>query len=568
MSVYAQDFGYFFNSNNSDRKYSADSFEEWLRPFFVSGVFTGGLQVLAQSTPDMTVKVTAGYANLNSKLARWTSDNTMTLETASGVYSRIDTIVLRRDNGSRTISIEVVTGTASASPQATAPTRTADIYELVLAEIFVGTGVTEITQANITDKRPDTSVCGYVVATVQTPDFSELYAQFTAQMEEYIASTSEDFDEWIDIKSEEFAEWFEVIKGQLDEDAAGHLQNEVDDLATSIAAAYNPALTYQEGDICTRAAVLYKRKSWGGTTPAAEAWDADHWDAICVIDELNALSQDVANCEQTITIIATGDTHRQIGVNGYVYVKEHTTLPEGLYKNTSGAAIPGNAPLSTSNLLAIDWGGLNDIQLDLQNFFLVPSYEACTNLNGIKTYLTGVFNTSPIKSINNVAFSTNNNYADLYFIAGGQYAGKLNKLSTTDFSCSVIDKNGNSVDIGYANGTWSFSTVMNNSYTTSGLSYTNCSYIDGGYSKVGDIVIVNIRIKVTAVSPSISGFPSYRSKTTNNKNIVSASIYNSNNVNETGLCCILKAGSSGAELNLYKATVDNEYAISTVYICG
>ena len=69
MSVYAQEYGYFFNSNNSDRKYNADSFETWLKPFFISGVFAGTLQVTAQSTPDMSVKVSPGFANLNGKPA-------------------------------------------------------------------------------------------------------------------------------------------------------------------------------------------------------------------------------------------------------------------------------------------------------------------------------------------------------------------------------------------------------------------------------------------------------------------------------------------------------------------
>ena len=69
MSVYAPDYGYFSNSNNRDRKYNAESFEEWLKPFFNTGIFNGGLQVTAQSTPDMTVKVSAGYANINGKAA-------------------------------------------------------------------------------------------------------------------------------------------------------------------------------------------------------------------------------------------------------------------------------------------------------------------------------------------------------------------------------------------------------------------------------------------------------------------------------------------------------------------
>ena len=230
MSVYAQDYGYFFNSNNSDRKYNAESFEEWLKPFFNTGIFNGGLQVTAQSTPDMTVKVSAGYANINGKAAHWTDSNNLSIETASGVYSRIDTIVLRRDNTNRTISIEVVTGTASASPQPTAPVRTSDIYELVLAQILVGVGVTEIKAVDITDKRTDTTVCGYVTATVEQMDFD----QFKTQFDGWIADFEEDTDDWYEGQTDAFDDWFETIRGQLDEDAAGHLQNEIDDLQAEV----------------------------------------------------------------------------------------------------------------------------------------------------------------------------------------------------------------------------------------------------------------------------------------------------------------------------------------------
>ena len=230
MSVYAQDYGYFFNSNNSDRKYNAESFEEWLKPFFNTGIFNGGLQVTAQTTPDMTVKVSAGYANINGKAAHWLDSNNLTLETASGVYSRIDTIVLRRDNTNRTISIEVVTGTASASPQPTAPVRTSDIYELVLAQILVGVGVTEIKAVDITDKRTDTTVCGYVTATVEQMDFD----QFKTQFDGWIADFEEDTDDWYDGQTEAFSDWFEAIRGQLDDDQAGHLQNEIDDLQATL----------------------------------------------------------------------------------------------------------------------------------------------------------------------------------------------------------------------------------------------------------------------------------------------------------------------------------------------
>ena len=230
MSVYAQEYGYFFNSQNSDRKYNADSFETWLKPFFISGVFAGTLQVTAQNTPDMTVKVSPGFANLNGKPGYWPDTNTLSLETASGVYSRIDTIVLRRDNTNRQISLEVVTGVASASPQPTAPQRTSDIFELVLAQILVGVGVTEITAANITDTRTDSTICGYVTATVDQMDFDQFKTQFDGWVADFEASE----EEWQDDTMAAFAAWFEEIRGQLDEDAAGHLQNEIDDLQADL----------------------------------------------------------------------------------------------------------------------------------------------------------------------------------------------------------------------------------------------------------------------------------------------------------------------------------------------
>ena len=270
MSVYAQEYGYFFNSNNNDRTYNAESFETWLKPFFVSGVFTGSLQVQAQSAPDMTVKVTPGYANLNGKPAHWVDTNTLQLATASGVYDRIDTIVLRRDNTNRSIAIEVVTGVASGSPQPTAPTRNNDVYELVLAQIRVGVGVTQITGANITDKRPDSAVCGYVMCTIDTPDFSELFAQFQAQSAEALADQAQDFDTWKSgftqdaedweegfqtdaetwrtsfesdfedtangwylVKTEQFEAWLQNLQDQLDDNQAAHLQSEIDDINTA-----------------------------------------------------------------------------------------------------------------------------------------------------------------------------------------------------------------------------------------------------------------------------------------------------------------------------------------------
>lgn len=41
------EYGYFWNSNEHDRVYDADSFSNWLRKFFTTGVFQNDLQVTA-----------------------------------------------------------------------------------------------------------------------------------------------------------------------------------------------------------------------------------------------------------------------------------------------------------------------------------------------------------------------------------------------------------------------------------------------------------------------------------------------------------------------------------------
>ena len=51
----AFEYGFFWDSNNGDRKYNAASFEHWLKKFFTSGVFTGDLQVTANGNMSVNV---------------------------------------------------------------------------------------------------------------------------------------------------------------------------------------------------------------------------------------------------------------------------------------------------------------------------------------------------------------------------------------------------------------------------------------------------------------------------------------------------------------------------------
>lgn len=238
------DHAFFYNSQDHDRVYDASSFEYWLKKFFTSGVFTGDCQVTADGA-GMTVEMSAGYCNCDGKVRFFADVQQFALANAHSTYDRIDTIVIERNDSDRDITVKVVTGNYAADPQPTAPVRANGIYQLVVAEILVAAGATRIYQGDITDKRPDTSVCGYVLSAVQTPDFSELYAQFQAQAAAVVQGTESDLDEWETefkatadnwylVETDAFAAWFESIRGQLDEDAAGHLQNEIDDLNSDV----------------------------------------------------------------------------------------------------------------------------------------------------------------------------------------------------------------------------------------------------------------------------------------------------------------------------------------------
>ena len=88
------------------------------------------------------------------------------------------------------------------------------------------------------------------------------------------------------------------------------------------------------------------------------------------------VSQAIDGIEDAIAIVANNNTHGAISSGQFVYVKNHSTLTEGLYKaNTNIAA---NATLSSTNLDADTAGGLNALTSDI-----------ATLNSKISTYATG-----------------------------------------------------------------------------------------------------------------------------------------------------------------------------------
>lgn len=177
-----------------DRVYKAEDWAWYFATFLASGVFpkpSDGLQVVAHS--GMEIRVNMGYAFINGYAFRNPVSKGVMLDRAEGAQNRVDRVVVRWDLVLRDIYIDVLKGVPSAKPVATALTRNTEVWELALADIYVGKGVTKILTQNITDQRFNSALCGIVVGTVKEIDASVLTKQFTDFFNTYSAAVLDEF---------------------------------------------------------------------------------------------------------------------------------------------------------------------------------------------------------------------------------------------------------------------------------------------------------------------------------------------------------------------------------------
>lgn len=175
----------FFNAlrvnGEYDRTYNANDYSDNLAVVISNGVLRSGNDDLRVTASGMTCTVRAGRAWINGKYYYNDAAKSFAAVTAPAGGSRWDRIVLRLDESvaERKIALRYVQGTASNSPTKPEPVRSGSIFELVLADIFVGTNAASVT---VTDTRGDASVCGWVYSVVGDNSF--------------FASLDNDFKEW------------------------------------------------------------------------------------------------------------------------------------------------------------------------------------------------------------------------------------------------------------------------------------------------------------------------------------------------------------------------------------
>ena len=308
-----------FNSIDHDRVYKAEDWAWYFSTFIGNGVFpkpTNGLMVMANGAMDVAVK--AGFGFINGYAFRNQDDHVITIAIGDGSLGRIDRVVLRWDLTNRQMVLDVLQGTPSADPQPVALTRTADTYELALADISVTKGMTTISQANITDRRTNTDLCGIVEGTVSQIDWATLAAQLDAFMADYKQQVSDDFEDWWD-----------GVKDLLDPEPAGQLALAIQRLRaqTGIPDVYDPERIYEPKEYCIYDNTLQKCT----TETIGGGFDAGYWRATTVIKEIEL---SVAEAQEAMKADIGEDRERLDGLDDLTDILTHhgAGLHNALYR--------------------------------------------------------------------------------------------------------------------------------------------------------------------------------------------------------------------------------------------
>lgn len=187
----------FFNSISGDRVYNADQLSSMFEGLITDGVYEDVGDAMAVKAYDgMIVQVGTGRALLRAKWVKNDAPVDVELNSAHALLNRYTAVVLRLDVNSREITIEQIDGTAASNPSKPAILRTSQYFDLLLAYIYVGAGVTAISQSAIEDQRANTTYCGWVTGIIEQVDTSELFLQWQTAYEEFYNTFTTAFEEW------------------------------------------------------------------------------------------------------------------------------------------------------------------------------------------------------------------------------------------------------------------------------------------------------------------------------------------------------------------------------------
>lgn len=200
----------FFNSLSGDRTYNAEQFSSLFEGIITDGVFMAvGDGLLVTPNIGMNVSVGSGRAWFNNSWLNNDSTAIISIDPSEVVLDRIDAIVIEinLNDSVRENTIKCVKGTPGSNPENPLLTNSEFVHQYPLAYIRINANVSSITYPAITNMI-GSGYCPYITGIIETPDVATLFRQFEAS----------------------FMNWFDEMKNQLSTDAAGSLQNQLDDI--------------------------------------------------------------------------------------------------------------------------------------------------------------------------------------------------------------------------------------------------------------------------------------------------------------------------------------------------
>ena len=197
MAIYSYFFNAVVTDNVPDRVYNAEDVTSYLKDFVCNGVFPiPANQLKVRAGTDMQVIVGSGSGWIDGHKITNTADYPLTISTADLLLDRKDAVVFYVDTTTRSMGIEVKTGTPAYRPSAPELIRTASRYEMYLATVLVKKQVTEITDADITDTRGDSNKCGFVAGLITQMDTTDLFLQWEALFREWMLGVESQFNDF------------------------------------------------------------------------------------------------------------------------------------------------------------------------------------------------------------------------------------------------------------------------------------------------------------------------------------------------------------------------------------
>ena len=254
----------FYNSINHDRRYDAVQVGQIFDGIIKDGVYETykkAMMVKASST-DNQVIVQPGRAWFDHTWSYNDADLPVSMPGPETFNQRIDAVVLdiNSANSVRVNSIQVVKGTPHPNyPAKPAMTNTTEHHQYPLCYVKRTGGVNKIIQADI-ENAVGTSACPFVIGVLKVMDIDDLLTQWSSQFTTYMNSKKSEwnafqnsqtyrmeqyeaqFFAWMENEKVQYYDfldhneiawrnWFDHVTRELDGDIAGHLQEQIDEIA-------------------------------------------------------------------------------------------------------------------------------------------------------------------------------------------------------------------------------------------------------------------------------------------------------------------------------------------------